>query len=74
MGSFIHAELSLVEFLSDENGAARLALTVTLMSAGKCLHLLGYWQGRSNTVPSWKDRALGLGLGVGLNEQKVLGS
>lgn len=73
MGSFIHAELSLVEFLSDENGAARLALTVTLMLVGKCLHLLGCWQGRSNEVPPWKDRALGLGLGVGLNEQKVLG-
>ena len=34
-------QLSLVRFLLDENGAVRLALTTTLTSVGKCLHLPG---------------------------------
>lgn len=74
MGSFIHAELSLVKFLLDENGAARLALTMTLMSvSGAMSALVGVLARLKLRAPSWKHRALYLGLGVGRNTQKVLG-
>ena len=73
MGSFIHAELSSVEFLSDENWAARLALTVTLMSVEKWLHLLGCWQVRSNKVLPWGTEPWVWGLGLGWMNRKCWG-
>lgn len=70
MGSFIYAELSLVKFLLDENGAVRLALTMALMSVSGAMSAL---VGVKLRAPSWKHRALYWGLGVGRNTQKVLG-
>lgn len=52
MGSLIYAKLSLVKLLLDKNGAARLALSMSLTSVGKCPHLFGVLAGEKLRGPS----------------------